>query len=80
MKTLTKEQHYHLQSFYFAMYCYYIEGIQTDFKYWADKLDALNISFNVQNNVAYWSTVKENNSYYLSALLKDKLNIIILNN
>ena len=77
MKTITRKQYQHLQSFYFAMYCHYIEGINTNFGHWANLLDDRGISWTIQNNVAQWAETKELNEYYLSTLLKNKLNVII---
>lgn len=77
MKTLTAQQYFKLQSFYFAMYCYTVQGIAIDFKYWSNELDNLCIAWNIQNHVAVWAGNKEDNSFYLSTLLKQRLNVIV---
>lgn len=75
--TITYDQYKHLQSFYFALSCYYIENIKTNFGHWANLLDDRKISWQIQNSVAAWAEVKENNDFYLSTLLKRHLNITI---
>jgi hypothetical protein len=76
-QTITRAQFQHLQGFYFAMYCHYVEGIKTNFGHWANLLDDRGISWNIQNHVAAWAEEKENNRFYLSTLLKNKLNVIV---
>lgn len=77
MQTITYKQYQHLQSFYFAIYCHHIENIKTNFGHWANLLDDRGIPWNIQNSVANWAIDKKNNAYYLSTLLKNKLNVIV---
>ena len=76
MKVITFKQYDHLQSFFFALYCHYHEGIKTNFGHWANLLDDRGISWSIQNTVSELSQHKENTGFYLSTLLKQN-NIII---
>jgi len=65
-----------LHGFFVALWCYYHKKTgQFDHKYWADRLDQLEISWSIQNAVAIAAENREINYIYFSTLI-DRLNII----
>tara|TARA_R110002049_G_scaffold225946_1_gene397888 strand:- start:1143 stop:1376 length:234 start_codon:yes stop_codon:yes gene_type:complete len=72
MKTITQDQYRHLQGFFFALSCHYLEGIKTNFGHWSNLLDDRGIPWNIQNSVSELAQYKINTGFYLSTLLKEK--------
>ena len=61
-----------LQGFYAHCYCVYHLNIKPDFKFWADLLDANDVSWSIQNSVASIAEDKLSRALYLTTHLKNK--------
>ena len=72
MQTINSKQFDLLRGFYAHLYCVYHDGVKSDFGFYAEQLDSINVPWSVQNSVAVLAEDKASQSKYLSTLLAEQ--------
>ena len=69
---INRHQLDNLLGFYTHCFCVYHDKVKSDFAFWANQLDDINVPWSVQNTVAVLAESKGNQRFYFRTLLKQK--------
>jgi hypothetical protein len=72
MQTINHKQFDVLSGFYAHLYCVYHDGVKSDFGFYAEQLDSINVPWSIQNRVAVMAEDRGSQSKYFRTLLKEK--------